>query len=352
MAKGYRTEELLRRYFLRSGYFTVRGVPFVYDGHDITDIDLWLYGRPSSITRHRVIVDAKNRLTPKTVERVFWARGLQQALGVDQAVVATSDKRKAATTFGREQGVLILDGEFLARLQKPPAQDDLRISEEHLNDLLGSYAPTRESGDWRGRLRAAKRPFARDFGYNAINTWLGEGRYFAEQAILVATHREAALRMLLLLASFIALAVDFVMRELAFVDTAAKIASLTQGFQYGSRGEAGTMQILDFATGLIEHYAPEQRALASRIRDGLRSELGELPVNMLAQHFSKVSVSHELFAIAKELEAAAYNPKFVGPSAVSAPARALLGVLLDFWALDRRAILAGSNGDIVGSSER
>jgi hypothetical protein len=337
--KGYQMEELLRRYFIRSGYFTVRGVPFVYEGFEVTDIDIWLYDRPSSVSRHRIIVDTKNRSTPKAIERIFWTKGLQQVLGIEQAIVATTDKRRAVTDFGREQDVLILDGAFLSRLQKSPEAFDARLTEEQFINLLGTYRPTKEGGDWRGRFKGAKRALARDLGYNAINAWLIDARYFAEQSHLVSTHREVALRVLYLFVSFVAIAFDFVMKDLAFFEPAAKLAALNDGLRHGSQGAAGTKQVLELATGLIEQYAPEQRMLAPRIRERLGKELDAIPTKLLAEYFAKQSVSQELFSVAKELEAAAYKAAFVAPSALSAAAKGMLGVLLDFWELDRKSFL-------------
>jgi hypothetical protein len=76
LTKGYLMEELLRNYFLRSGYYVVRGVPFVYEGFDVTDIDLWLYSRTSSVSREVTIVDSKNKKTPQAIEGIFWVQGL------------------------------------------------------------------------------------------------------------------------------------------------------------------------------------------------------------------------------------------------------------------------------------
>ena len=49
--KGELLEEKLRSYFLNNGYYVVRGAKYSYKGHDITDIDLLLYGRVSSLSR-------------------------------------------------------------------------------------------------------------------------------------------------------------------------------------------------------------------------------------------------------------------------------------------------------------
>src|SRR5258708_4826534 len=166
LPKGYQMEELLRRYFIRSGYFTVRCVPFIYDGFEVTDIDIWLYDRPSSVARHRIIVDSKNRSTPKAIERIFWTKGLKAVLGVEQAIVATTEKRQAVSDFGREQDILILDGTFLSKLQKSSESFDARLTEEEFLNHLAAYSPGKNGGDWKNRFVAAKRLLATDLGYN------------------------------------------------------------------------------------------------------------------------------------------------------------------------------------------
>ncbi|RWA75893.1 MAG: hypothetical protein E5V89_01120 [Mesorhizobium sp.] len=40
-AKGLKTEELVRAYFLRAGFFVMRGIKLRHDGVELTDIDMW-----------------------------------------------------------------------------------------------------------------------------------------------------------------------------------------------------------------------------------------------------------------------------------------------------------------------
>jgi hypothetical protein len=144
---------------------------------------------------------------------------------------------------------------------------------------------------------------------------------------------------LYLFVSFIAIAIDFVMRELAFFEPAAKLAALNDGLRHGSQGATGTKQLLELSSGLIEQYAPEHRMMAPRIRERLGQELEALPTKLLAEYFAKQSVSQDLFSVAKELEGAAYKNAFVSPHDLSPAVKGVLGVLLDFWELDRKSFL-------------
>jgi len=165
-----------------------------------------------------------------------------------------------------------------------------------------------------------------------------EARFFAEQAHLVVTHRDVAMRMLYMFVSFVAIAFDFVMKDLAFAEASDKLAALNDGLRHGSLGEVGTKQVVQLALGLIEQYAPDHRNLELRIRDRLKQELDSIPSRILAEHFAKQGVSQELFAVAKELEGSAYSAEFIPPAALSPHSRGFLGVLLDYWDMDRKLL--------------
>jgi hypothetical protein len=61
---------------------------------------------------------------------------------------------------------------------------------------------------------------------------------------------------------------------------------------------------------------------------------------MLAEFFCKPHVAQDLFGIAKEFEAAAYNSDFVPPHRLSIACRATLGLFADFWNMDRTKFLS------------
>jgi hypothetical protein len=350
--KGLVMEEALRAYFLRAGYFVLRSVALRYQGFDVTDVDIWLYERPSSVSRHRIIVDAKNRKTPQAIERIFWTKGLQLTLGVEQSIVATMDKRSAVLDFGREHDVLVLDGAFVARLMSNMSSEaGSRLTEEEFRQAIDAYALARGASGWRARLEMAKSVVLNGLSYSGINFWLEEARYFAEQAITVQGHADTAMRALYLTVSLIAIAIDYVLKDLAFVDPKERLATIGDGLRYGAEGKAGTRRILDVATGLVERYAAGGRAAATRIRQELFSELGSLQTDILAEYFGRSAAPQSLFSIAREFEAAAYARQFIAPALLGPEALGLLGVLADYWAIERTRLLGKASLPAEAESE-
>ena len=117
LPKGAALEEVLRAYFLRAGFFVIRGVPFRFADDDLTDVDLWLYERPTGTSRRVQICDIKYKQRPKAIERIFWTRGLADALDVDGAYIATTDKRKNIREIANKLDLQLIDGADIQRIQ-------------------------------------------------------------------------------------------------------------------------------------------------------------------------------------------------------------------------------------------
>ncbi len=341
--KGEEMEELLRNYFLKAGYYVARGIPFNYEGFDVTDIDLWLYGRTSSVSREVAIVDIKNKRTPQAIERIFWIKGLQSAVHATNAIVATTDKRIEVKDFGKEQGVLVLDGHFISRLSRSEDILKHRWSEEDLNSEIEKYTLGKLDGDWKGRVIESKALLAKGLSFDSCNMWLEHGKYFAEQVITKPVHRHLAYRLCFLISSYISVAVDYILRELSFSEEHDKEEKLNNGFRYGDRGIKGTNSIVNASLALVEQFADNGADVSNQVRSNLDTELSALPTDMLGEYFSKSDVGKSLFSTSRELESLAMVKEFSPHSLPSAEARALIGCLLDYWGVDRRAFANGAD---------
>lgn len=333
--KGHEMEELLRTYFIKSGYYAVRGVPFKYEGFDVTDIDLWLYGRTSSASREIAIVDSKNKKTPQAIERIFWIHGLKTAIKADTAIVATTEKRQAIKDFGAELNILVLDGHFLGRLDRSESTQDLRLSDEELFDLIDEYSLNKLAGDWKGRLVHCKSLLTRGLSFDSCNEWMMHARFFAEQGIARSSQRQTALRCLYLICSFIAVALDYSMRNFFFLEPSERAEKIRDGFTYGSKGASGINKILDVSMGLIEQYARDGLAISKQVRSNVGQQLAELGTNSLGEFFAKNEISRSLFGVARDFEQLAMQREFSSHYESSYELRGFLGCFLDYWDIDR-----------------
>lgn len=328
-------EELLRSYFLKAGYYVARGVPFVYEGFDVTDIDLWLYSRTSSVSREIALVDAKNKKTPQAIERIFWVQGLRIATKATNAIVATTEKRQEVKDFGRDLGVLVLDGTFLSKLAKSEDPNATRLSDDEFFFRIGDYSLSKLDGDWRGRIVLSKSLLAKSLSFDSCNEWLGQGRFFAEQSITKGTQRETALRCLYLICSFIAIAVDYSMKELSFHEQSERSDLIKDGFTYGSRGSSGLKKVLNVAMSLVEEHVSDGPAISRQVRKSVEKQLAQLNTSILGEFFSKNDVSRNLFGTAREFEQLAMARDFKSHNFSSIDLRSMLFCLLDYWSIDR-----------------
>jgi hypothetical protein len=342
ITKGPLLEEALRAYFLKAGYYVVRGVPFIYEGFDVTDIDTWIYGRASSVSREISIIDIKNKKTPQAIERIFWVNGLKNAIGADRAIVATTDRREEVKQFGRRLGVLVLDGTFLSKLQSRDVHLVTRLSDEEFFAMLSDYSLSKLDGDWKGRITRCKALLAHGLSFDICIELLAHGRFFAEQAAASSVNRHLALRCLYLVSSYLAVAVDYELREISFAESGERAKLLAEGFTYGSKGRIGLDKMLELATGLVAEFANEGRSIANQVRAKVGNSLAGIPTSILGDYFGRRDVLGSLFGVARELEELAMARSFLLHTNASNDLRSLLGCLLDYWGIDRTHLLISS----------
>jgi hypothetical protein len=176
---------------------------------------------------------------------------------------------------------------------------------------------------------------ARPLSFDSCNEWMIHAKFFAEQSITKENQRETALRCLYIICSFIAIAVDYSMKEISFHDIPERIKLIKEGFTYGSRGSLGIKKILNVAMGLVEENAKDGAAIARQVKASVENQLSKLNTAILGEYFSKNEVARGLFAIAKEFEQLAMNRKFSDHTSASIELRSMLFCLLDYWSIDR-----------------
>jgi len=327
--KGSAAEEALRNYFLSIGYYVARGIKFTFHRFDVTDVDLWLYARNSPLSRERICVDIKNKKTPQALERIFWAKGLQSVLGLDSCIVATTDSRPDVREFGLQHNVRVLDGKFLSRLTNSARSHKERITEEDFLADLESGSLGRLSGDWRGRYEESKSRLLHSLNFDGCNAWLEDiGILLSEIGAGVPRWR-----LLYAICAHLLIGIDFILREHVTSDHEQRRSVIDAGIRFGESGQAFTEKVSRMAASLVESVAA-QPGLARTVQQEIDAQVSQVKAEILAEFFAKNT--SWFFDVALQLEAAAYAPLLVKPSAMPAMCQGVIGVLADFWGVDRK----------------
>jgi len=340
LAKGAGLEELARAYFARQGFVAIRSVSIQFEEEEITDVDVWLYGRQGGGVRTRALVDVKDKKSPKAFERVMWARGMQLALGCDRAVVTTTDTNAKVTRFAQQQKVALLTAAFLRRWS---GGDDVlkeRLSLEELISSIQSYAGQKQDGDWIKQITMAKSAVVSLPPYPAFNKAISSFRFFAERAATRPQHREQALRGAFLSAALACMALDAALEKLAFEDPAMRNRLLYSGVTYGDAGDNRVQASIDTVLAVISKGVKNGRVIARQTSDALEEMFAEVRAGIIAEFFAKEQNASHLFPVARELEFRAHARSRTEMTALSVEAKSIIGVFADFVGAKRAALMS------------
>ena len=337
--KGAVLEELLRAYFLRAGFFVIRGVPFRFADEDLTDVDLWLYERPTGTARRVQICDIKYKQRPKAVERIFWTSGLGKALDVDGAYVATTDKRKSLRSVAEKLDVQLVDGTDIQRIQS--SQSVLyadRISDEDLiRDLQRVDKEFKNKSLQEARVDILS-ALSEGFGApSAVRALEGFSR-LATAAVSYHPDSDAARaagRLAYLAAAIVCESLDRVSVVAAFRTTEERRELILNAVRLGALSNDEGQRTLKLALALVEKYAAGGRSAANAVEARIKKDLELIPAEIVADQAARLLKGDQLFIVGRELEMAGYHVALPPFDALSLQTKSMLGALLDYAGVDR-----------------
>ena len=337
--KGAEAEEALRSYFNSIGYFSVRGIPFEYSGYMLTDVDLWLYLKGSSISRTRAIVDIKNKRIPQAMERIFWTKGLQQVLGLDSCVVATTDKRFETIQFGRTHDVVVLDGEFMHRVLSYGPEKDNRITEEEFVSKIDVETLFESNINFKKEYEGLKKLLLSELNFNGCNLFLNKIRLFLQEYQLGKGSAEAALRLFYITISYFLISLDFVSRSFAYREANERSKEISEGMIYGESGKGRVKEITRMAVSLVEKSTAGNLFIKSNLQEEINRQLHNYRAEMLVEHFTKSENLKSLFDDARYFEERSFSKSIIEPRGLCYRQKGIMAVMCDFFSINRKEII-------------
>ena len=338
--KGPNFEEIVRAFFDWQGSFALRGISYRHENEQVTDIDVWLYSRQSASARIRTIVDVKNKRSPKAFERILWVRGMQQALGCDRAVVATTERNAKISKFAHQQKVTLLTKEFLNRLQNKLDITNRLTLEQFLGNIQ-RYKEHKQDGDWLRRISDAKSALISLQGYPAFNKAIAEFSFFAERVETRPHHREQALRGAYLTAALACIALDSALERVVYDDQISRYQAIADGVTYGDAGDASVQRSIETVLDVITEGMENGRVISRQAQDALNKMFEKVRADIIAEHFTKERNASVLVPVAKELDDRAHRINPIEIQTLSPEAKSILGLYADFVQAKRGMLLNG-----------
>ncbi|MHB8974277.1 MAG: hypothetical protein ACYC4N_27915 [Pirellulaceae bacterium] len=336
--KGITAEESLRGYFRSIGYFVVRSIPLCYKRYDVTDVDLWLYVKASTLAAERTCVDVKRRKTPQAMERVLWTKGLKEVLGVDRSIVVTSDNRPETRDFGAAHGVRILQGGFLQRIVSSFSSDD-RLTEEDLFFLLKTPCIVDAGLEWRAWFRGIKARLLDSLNFDGCNSFLLASKLLLEEYLATGRTSEVSVRLLYTVIAYLFICLDYTARSFVSLDVTGRTSVLTNGFRYGEAGRQRTEEIVQMALQLLADAGKTELFSRETLRDEFDRQVSEFPAEVLGEYFAKTESLKSLFSTARSFEELAYAKSLQRPHELLSEQKSIIALLCDLLKLDRKEVI-------------
>jgi len=323
--KGELMEEKLRIYFLNNGYYVTRGVKYSFKGNEITDIDLLLYGRVSTLSRELTNVDIKNKKSPKAFERILWTKGVQQLLGFDSCVVATMDRKEAVREFANKHNITLLDGNFLQKLNYELTD---RISEEELLSLFSNHFSYKTFNrlSWKDLYEQSKSRLLDELDFSGYNTNLILLKYFAYKC-LEPQKQDVALRIFYIFLSHNLLTLDYIMKDISFLQPEERKLIIENGLKYGNFGKEGIYKTIEMAVKISG---------TNKNVSQIKTLIDSKDVELLKDFFSRQEIIKNLFKMSLKFEELAFAKTSAKTDALEPEIKSIIAIFLDYFGIVRK----------------
>jgi hypothetical protein len=258
---------------------------------------------------------------------------------LERCIVATTDARPDVAAFGLAHEVTVLDGTFLARLEKSARSATDRLTEEQFVDLVDRASLGKVGGDWKGGYERSKARVLASLDFDGANQWLREIGMLLDVHLSGPVDGDAALRLMYANAGMLLVAVDFLMQGCLSMDSEQRRLYLTEGFRYGNSGKVSAEGIVRVASRLVS-AATGQAASMDIVQRELQQQFSGIRAEVLGEFFAKAGAQGAIVEVAREFEAATYAVQTPFPGELSVAAQAVMGTLCDHFGRDRKRVLA------------
>ena len=211
---------------------------------------------------------------------------------------------------------------------KSITNENERISAEDLLNELSKYKSykTYNNKSWKYIYEFSKSRLLTELDYSGFNSSIMDLNYFITKYIADEQKRAISLRMVYVILAHTLIIMDFILKDIAFLEQKDRESKLSIGLKYGNLGKEGIDKIISMAM----HISGVTSA------NTIMKSLDSIPVDILKDFFSKNENAKKAFGWAKELSILAFSSTLIYPNEIESSLKGVLSVILDFLSIDRK----------------
>ncbi len=207
-----------------------------------------------------------------------------------------------------------------------------------MHALIKGHSVVDRNVFWQRWYRDAKAKLIGGLDFNTCNDFL-EGIHLLLKEFLATGNTQPIVRLLYLIISYFLISLDFTSRTFSQLEVGERIVKFTEGLRYGEAGPERAREVIDMALNLLASSGKADLFTKTNIKKEFQEQLDVFPAEILGEHFSKNESLKHLFDLAREFESNAYAPNLVMPSECRSEQKAIIGLLCDFWGMDRKKVI-------------
>lgn len=339
LPKGAAAEEILRNYFAERGYYVVRGIEIKYAGKSITDIDLWLYSRSSAMSREVTNVDIKNKKRPTVAERILWAKGVATIFNFNRCIVVSSGKNDTTKDFGKSHDIQVISGDFINKYATSKEFQNRipRISEDDIIAMFKQEHFLTHKETFLACLQKSKQLLVNDLNFYGCNQHITTIEALLRN-IIISNKLEPNLRLLYLVISYFLITLDYISKDITFMEKEERERALLEGLNFGEGGAQRVEEILTMATAFATNALTTPSLFpADETKIEIQRQIEQFPKH-LSTFFSNREILTKLFEYANEFNRFGYLYQLPAIATLPPECKAIVGVLCDFFNINRNQI--------------
>ena len=132
---------------------------------------------------------------------------------------------------------------------------------------------------------------------------------------------------------------DYSIKDISYKEQRERIGIISDGIRFGELGKQKSEEVIAMSLALMTSFMNQGDYDTDAIKKEVYSQFMEISADDIAEYLGSTKMLQKLLPTAIDFEGYAYRRDFLNPLAMAPEAQSIIGLLCDFFSLDRKKVL-------------